>query len=335
MENLENKLRAEAERLLQEGAVKAVIGFEEGSLPLTAMPAFITKPEDARKLVWNPLCNQNLAKYVHDLITAHHQSQMRAKPEDRTKIKVAVAAPGCVTRSIIIHINERQYGRDEVVILGMPCSGMADRRKILAAAGTEELTFGEIKGASLTVSTLDGSREIALDAVMADHCAACRYNNPLAADVEMGPAAAAKNADTEYAEVDAFEALTDDQRFASFEADMARCMRCNACRNACPSCYCRVCFADQSMPQWVGIGQSGTDVQVFQFMRLFHMAGRCVDCGTCSIVCPMGINLRKYLKKIEKDGWLLFGNRVGVELDEPMLLASAREDDPEEFIFNP
>ena len=335
METLQNKLREEAAKLLSGGAVQAVVGFEAGSMPLTAMPAFITKAEDAARLVWNPLCAQNLAKYVHDLLSAHKQSQLRVKPEDRKKMVVAVAAPGCTTRSIVIHLNERQYDRDEVVIIGMPCTGMADRRKILAAAKAEELNYGEIKGDSFVLSASGDQLEIPFSNVMADQCVECHYNNPVISDIILGPNALAKNTDAEYAEVEAFEALSEAERFAYFESEMARCMRCNACRNSCPSCYCRVCFADQSMPQWVGVGQSASDVQVFQFMRLFHMAGRCVDCGTCSMVCPMGINLRKFLKKIEKDGWLLFGNRVGIAINEPMLLATAKEDDPEDFIFNP
>ena len=335
METLQKRLREEAARLLGEGAVKAVVGFDEGSLPLTVMPAIITKAEDAARLVWNPLCAQNLAKYVHDLISAHRQSQMRAKPEDRKKIKVAVAATGCATRSLVIHLNERQYERDEVVVLGMPCNGMVDRRLILRAAGTEELLGGELVGRTFKAATESGAVEIPVESVMAMQCRTCRYNNPIISDVEMGPAAPGKVTDREYDEVDAFEKMGDEERFAYFTAEMAKCMRCNACRNACPSCYCRICFADQAMPQWVGIGQSPADVQTFQFMRLFHMAGRCVDCGSCSMVCPMGVDLRKFLKKIEKDGWALFGNRVGVALNEPMLLATAKEDDPEEFIYNP
>jgi hypothetical protein len=55
------------------------------------------------KLVWNNLCTQNLAKFVHDLITAHKNLQKRVKPEDRKKKVIGVVARGCTTRSLIIH----------------------------------------------------------------------------------------------------------------------------------------------------------------------------------------------------------------------------------------
>lgn len=85
MENIETKLREEAKRLLLEKKADVIIGYEMGTLPLTATPCFITQPAEADKLVWNNLCTQNLAKYVHDLISAHKNSQKRVKPEDRKK----------------------------------------------------------------------------------------------------------------------------------------------------------------------------------------------------------------------------------------------------------
>lgn len=335
LESIEKKLREEATRLLAEGTVDVVVGYEAGTLPLTAAPFFAAKPEEAERLVWNRACGQNLAKYVHGLIAQHRDSQKRLKPEDRKKRVVALAAPGCATRSIAIHLNERQYGRDEVVVLGIPCAGVIDRKKILAAAGTEELLDGEVNGDRVRVTAGDGVKEIAVTDVLADSCATCRFNNPVLWDVMLGPPAQPQDFDREFDAVDAFENLPVDERWAFFEKQMAKCMRCYACRNSCPSCYCRSCFVEQSQPQWVGIGETGSDVQVFQLMRLFHMAGRCVDCGTCSAVCPTGVDLHRFLKKLDKDGFALFGHRAGVTPEEPAPLATAREDDPEEFIFHP
>ena len=70
VENVEKKLREEAKKLLAEKKVDVVVGYEAGTLPLTATPCFITTPEEADKLVWNSFCVQNLAKFVHDLIIA-------------------------------------------------------------------------------------------------------------------------------------------------------------------------------------------------------------------------------------------------------------------------
>lgn len=335
MESIETKLRQEAARLLSEGKAHVVVGYEAGTLPLAVAPSFAATPEEAGRLVWNAACGQNLAKYVHDLLTAHRESQKRVKPEDRKPKVVAVVAPGCATRSIAIHLNEKQYGRDEVVVLGVPCEGVIDRRRLLAAAGGEELLEGSLDGATAKVVTSAGAKEIPVRDVMAASCVTCRMNNPVLSDVVLGPEAPAHDAAREFEEVDAFEALPVEERWAYFGKEMAKCMRCYACRNACPSCYCRQCFLEQSQPQWVGIGQGESDVQIFQLMRMYHMAGRCVDCGSCSAVCPMGVDLHKFLKKLDKDAFALFGHRAGASIDEPAPLGTAKEDDPEEFIFNP
>ncbi|MDP2725648.1 MAG: 4Fe-4S dicluster domain-containing protein, partial [Syntrophales bacterium] len=72
-----------------------------------------------------------------------------------------------------------------------------------------------------------------------------------------------------------------------------------------------------------------------QIMRLYHMAGRCVDCGSCTAVCPMDVDLRTYLKKLDSDGWKLFGHRAGASLEEPALLSAFKESDGQDFIFEP
>ena len=51
MENIEKKLREEARKLLIEKKVDAIVGYEDGTLPLTATPCFITNPDDVDKLV--------------------------------------------------------------------------------------------------------------------------------------------------------------------------------------------------------------------------------------------------------------------------------------------
>jgi len=40
-----------------------------------------------------------------------------------------------------------------------------------------------------------------------------------------------------------------------------------------PLLLLRICFAEQSQPQWVGIGSDASDTQLFQLMRMYHMVG--------------------------------------------------------------
>jgi len=335
VENIEKKMREEARRLLEEKRVDVLIGYEAGTLPLTATPCFITAPEEAERLVWNRFCNHNLAKYVHDVISQHRNSQKRVKPEDRKKKVVGVVARGCTTRSIVIHLQERQYGRDEVVIIGVPCTGYADRRKVSQALGGEAVLEGALEGDVIRAVTEGGEKKIAVADVLADNCRTCRFNNPIISDVMVGEAAPPMNPEAEYDEVTAFENLPIEERWAYFVKEMGKCIRCYACRQVCPSCYCPVCFVEQSRPAWVGISDDPSDTQVFQIMRLYHMVGRCVDCGSCVSVCPMGVDLRKFLKKLDKDAFELFQNRAGSSLEDLPPLSRHRENDNEDFIYHP
>ncbi len=335
MENIEKQLRIEAGKLLSEKKVDVLIGYEEGTLPYQTAPCIITEPEEADKLVWNSFCSVNLAKYIHDVIFRHRESQKRVKPEERTKKVVGIVARGCTTRSIILHLQEKQYERDEVVIIGVPCSGYISKKKLGIALDGKEPRECSVEGDSLKATTSAGSKSVALKDILSDSCLSCRYNNPLMSDVSVGDAAPAMNPDEEYADVDAFESLSDDERWNYFTREMSKCIRCYACRNTCPSCYCKMCFVEQSQPKWVGATIDDSDTQVFQIMRMFHQVGRCVDCGSCIEVCPMGVDLRKFLKKLDKDGVNLFEHRAGESLDSPPPLSVHSARDKEDFIFEP
>ncbi len=269
------------------------------------------------------------------MITAHKNSQKRVKPEDRKKKVIGVIARGCTTRSIIIHLQERQYDRSEVYIIGVPCDGYVEGKKLKTAIGGADIIEGSIDAGQIKMKTSDGDKTIALKDVLSNSCRTCHFNNPIIFDTMVGSPAAAMNPDAEYEEVKEFEAKPIEERWAYFTKEMEKCIRCNACRQACPSCYCPTCFAEQSQPQWVGIGEDATDTQVFQFMRLYHMVGRCVDCGSCVAVCPMGVDLRKFLKKIDKDCWEMFGNRAGSSMEDMPPLGKHSENDKLDFIYNP
>jgi len=132
--------------------------------------------------------------------------------------------------------------------------------------------------------------------------------------------------------VAAWEKLAADERWAEFWDTIKDCIRCYACRDACPLCYCHVCFVDEAMPQWCGKTQDEADVATFHLLRAFHCAGRCTDCGACEAACPQGIKMRRLTSKIEKDIRGLYGYQPGMSLDEQPPLVVYRPNDPQDFI---
>jgi formate dehydrogenase subunit beta len=68
------------------------------------------------------------------------------------------------------------------------------------------------------------------------------------------------------------------------------------------------------------------------FLRAYHCAGRCTDCGACERACPVGINMRTLTKKLKKDCLEEYGWEAGLSLDSRPALDSYNPNDPDEFI---
>jgi ferredoxin len=82
----------------------------------------------------------------------------------------------------------------------------------------------------------------------------------------------------------------------------------------------------------VGKGQDPIDVRTFHFLRAYHCAGRCTDCGACQRACPVDINMRLLTRKLEMDCQEQFGWEAGLSLDQRPALDSYEVNDPGAFI---
>jgi formate dehydrogenase subunit beta len=70
----------------------------------------------------------------------------------------------------------------------------------------------------------------------------------------------------------------------------------------------------------------------FHILRAYHCAGRCTDCGACERVCPVGIPIRQFTKKLNKDAQELFSWEAGLTLDQRPPLDVYQPDDYNDFI---
>lgn len=309
-----DKIQEIAKRLLEDGTVETVIGFRKGTVPMMNEPCFITTPAGASLLTWDSNCGINLCNYL----------------TGRTE-KIAIVAKGCDSRNIVTHIIENQIPRDRLYIIGVPCKGMIDRRRINADAPGEVLSVVE-KDGNVTVSGKGFENAVAKADVLQSNCAVCVHRNPVIHDELVGELVEEQTDVNRYEDVDRVEAMTSEEKQAYFDDLIKDCIRCYACRNACPLCYCPTCFVDESRPQWVGKSQDATDIRTFHFLRAYHCAGRCTDCGACERACPVGIKVRQFTKKLEKDCLELFGWEAGMQQDVRPPLDVYRPNDPNKFI---
>jgi len=308
------KIKEIANRLLSEGKVEMVIGFRKGTVPMMNQPHYATSAASVNELIWDSNCAINLANYVTD-----------------KKGTIGIVAKGCDSRNLVTHIIENKIKREQLVIIGVPCTGMIDRHKISSMIGKDILSIDE-SGETITVSGAGFSEKIIKNDVLQENCAGCTHRNPVIHDELAGALVTERTGVDPYASVRRVEAMTPGDKWKYIEELLAPCIRCYACRNACPLCYCPTCFVDESKPQWVGKSQDAIDVRTFHLLRAYHCAGRCTDCGACERVCPMSIKIREFTKKLNKDCQELYGWEAGLTLDQRPPLDSFKTDDPQEFI---
>jgi formate dehydrogenase subunit beta len=309
-----DKIKEISVKLLKECTVDMVIGFRKGTVPMMNEPHFVKSPKDVERLVWDSNCGINLANYLTN-----------------RQEKIGILAKGCDSRNIVTHIIENKIKRDQLVIIGVPCKGMIDKRKISAMFDGEIGNVIEDEN-NIMVKGNDFEKILNKNDVLQQNCALCAHRNPVIYDELVGDLVDEQTDVDRYADVREIEAMSPEDKRNYFDKLLAACIRCYACRNACPLCYCPTCFVDESRPQWVGKSQDPSDVKTFHFLRAYHCAGRCTDCGACERSCPVGINMRVFTKKLEKDCLELFGWEAGMSVDVRPPLDTYKPDDPDEFI---
>jgi len=311
-----------AETLLAEGKVNRVLGWKKGEFCYDVTPAVFADAEAMKKdFVFGDFCGANFSKYLVE--------------ETRKEGKVLVFLKPCDTYSFNQLLTEHRFDREKVYAVGIPCEGMLDINKIKALAG-DGILGAKTEGDSVKVETLyDGTVTLAKADVLAERCVNCKSKKHVAYDELIGDEGDVLDS-ARFDEVAKLEAMTPDERFAFWQGELSRCIRCNACRDVCPACTCEKCVFDN--PQSGVENKAITDSfeeKMFHIIRAFHVAGRCTDCGECSRVCPQHIPLHLLNRKFIKDINGFYGEyQAGAEVGSraPLVDYTTEDMEPSEAV---
>jgi coenzyme F420-reducing hydrogenase delta subunit/ferredoxin len=293
MEALTANLRRAASDLLAADRVSAVIGFGAGTLQGQTVPVTVTDTAQCDLLEWGDGCRNNLSAWVRQALDTHE--------------RVGLVVKTCDLGAVSGLVREGQVDRDRLRLIGVQCSGVRDdgelAAKCLACSGDPHPVCD-------LVVTVDGVRESCLD--------------PADAALEMP--------DARDEQIAHLETLPHGDRWAFWQRQFARCLRCYGCRAACPLCYCSSCIAEKHRPQWVPTSIDGRGNSSWNIIRAVHLAGRCSGCDECARVCPAGIRLDLINRKLALEVERQFGS-AGLDPAEKTALVDFRMEDDEEYIL--
>jgi formate hydrogenlyase subunit 6/NADH:ubiquinone oxidoreductase subunit I len=311
-------VRKEAERILTEKIVDVVLSFKAGTIPMRAQPAFITAPQDAETLILDGFCQNNLAVFLHDL------------PKDS---RIGIICRACESRAVRALAIEHQVKRENLYLIGVPCNGILDRKKVQEAV-KREITTALDDGKEITLETAGKEQTLKRDAFIEDSCRSCRHREPVGVDILIGEVQGldldVENLPPTWKEM--FEKQTTDERYRLFTEETDRCIRCYACRGACPMCYCEECFVDHIAPRWNESMVTPGGTQAWHLIRAFHQTGRCVECGACERACPMDIKMVYLTDKLNYDMQKKYEFEVGAEDEKQPPFETITLDDKNRFV---
>jgi len=290
-------IRSEARRILNEGTVAAVIGYAAGRRKGAVQPIVITAADNADKLLFSAACVNNLAVYL-----------TKAKKDVPKTGKIAVVLKGCDLKALVGLMGESQLKREDLYLIGIPCTGV----------------LGSVMQPAQELTT----------ASLAAKCTECSDRLPPGCDfVPTIELPVQPQLEQRYsAEIARLEAMTPSERWEYWKEQFSKCIKCYACRQVCPFCFCEQCLCDRNRPQMVEQSPRPSGNTAWHIMRAMHLAGRCAGCAECERACPMDIPLNLLNRKMARELKELFNSEAGFEVRDKGPLNSFDEHDDQSFI---
>jgi ferredoxin len=215
------------------------------------------------------------------------------------------------TQNLALYLYKKETAR-----LGKPAivANIHTLRGIIRLAAEHQIKDGEVIALAITV---DGDlKELRQIAAIEDYLS------------EVNP----QVKEEDKALLDKLNAMTVAERWNFWQQEMAHCIKCYACRQACPLCYCTQCTVEINQPQWIPVASSKLGNLEWHIMRAMHLSGRCIECGQCGEACPENIPIHLLPIRLAEEIRELYGTVTGMKSEESCEMSSFQPNDKENFI---
>ncbi len=132
------------------------------------------------------------------------------------------------------------------IILGVSCEGPGCHRQKKAAGRLKGKAYVHIdfdESGHVNVNTDDWFCQSSRSGSAGRPMSGVPANYPVVYDVFLGEKSR-KSVNDPFASVNKIESLSTKQRWEFWQEQFGKCLRCYACRSACPMCYCEECVVD-------------------------------------------------------------------------------------------
>jgi ferredoxin len=321
------RLRQLCAGLLEKGTVDVVVAWTEGDdFPRVRETAIWKDRADlVQRIVWSPFCASSTVTYLKK-----NKAALAGK-------RIAVVVKDCDFQALNVLLQEYFLKRENLVIIGARCDGLADVDLFPRPQGQDIAITSDAEKVHL------GKESRRWEDFGFTCCQTCSYDHmkPDHAVGEYGR----KKAKTEWKHLSRIQAQGPDMRREHYSDIFEACIRCYACREVCPVCACVECAIDPGeraitprtppsekagAPVWASRERRLSENAVFLTTRAMHMAGRCVRCGWCERACPVGLPLMEILDLANDAVSRIYGYEAGKDPSAPPFLASYSENDPDD-----
>ncbi len=134
------------------------------------------------------------------------------------------------------------------------------------------------------------------------------------------------------AQLDKLKNFSPQERFDYWQKELSGCIKCYACRQACPMCYCTRCTVEVNQPQWIPVKANTHGNLEWHILRAMHLAGRCISCGECGRACPVGIPVNLITMQLVDVVHDYFNVYAGTSEKMSSVLSTYDPNDKESFI---